>query len=96
MLGANELPSVGIEEQLTGRAILIDTERRCGALDAARRTAIEHKLRSVGVQLVFVCAFRARSDLAAVAEPPWQTVAWFSDEPDHYIEFNSGRILPQC
>jgi hypothetical protein len=91
-IASRDLPSVGIEEANPWRLILIDAVSTRGAMDETRRRTLARKLRRPGLGLIFVSAFQTRADLTILAKPPWGTVAWFADEPDHFIEFNGGRI----
>lgn len=91
-LSAFDLPNVGIEEASSCRLILIDATSARSPIDDNRREMLQRKLGIAGLELVFVSAFRSRSELARLAVPAWGTRAWFADEPDHFIEFDGGCI----
>lgn len=87
-----ELPNVGVEDIESRRLILIDAVNVRGVIDHDRRMALARQPSFGAIELVFVSAFRSRSELALMSKPPWGTSAWFANEPDHSIEFNGGRM----
>jgi adenine-specific DNA-methyltransferase len=59
------------------------TNERCEVLNRVFRVS--------GFGLVLVNAFGSRRELQELfVELPWRTSAWFADEPDHMIHFDSG------
>ena len=87
-----DLPNVGIEESESRRLILIDAASAHGALDENRRKMLALKIGRPALELVFVTAYRDRSELTLLTELPWGTTAWFKNEPGHFIDFNGGSI----
>jgi hypothetical protein len=57
------------------------------------RQALVKRLSGIA-RVVNVGAFRSRREFQeSLVEPPWGSVVWFSDEPDHMIHFNGDRFL---
>lgn len=90
-----DLPSIGIQDIGGGRLILVDRALGHRPNFASCCKTLAQIFGLAETELVFVNAYRTRSDLANCALPPWGTVAWFADEPDHYIDFNGGRFWPR-
>jgi hypothetical protein len=92
-IGPAELPGVGIEDIGAGRLILVDCAPGQKRNFASCLAALARIFCLPETALVFVNAYRTRSDLATCTSPPWKTAAWFADEPGHYIEFNGGQFF---
>jgi hypothetical protein len=91
---ARGLPSVVIYDILQKKLVLIDIAKLRGLMTSQRREALSRLFGGSEVELVFVNAFRDRREFQKLlTEPPWGTVVWFADEPDHMIHFNGDRFL---
>lgn len=89
---SRDFPTVAIDESGSGRLILVDVAAVRGAMGESRRTLLARTLGHTARELIYVNAFRRRSDLATLARAPWGTVAWFADEPDHFIVFDGRSV----
>ena len=88
------LPNVVIDDGKHERLALIDVADLRGLMTESRREALNEMFGESRTQLVLVNAFRNRKQFQTLAiELPWDTVVWFSDEPDHLIHFNGERFL---
>jgi adenine-specific DNA-methyltransferase len=89
-----DLPSVVIHAPKKGRLFLIDVASLRGPMTLERREALADVFRECGVGLIFVNAFRSRSELEdSLSEFPWETVVWFAQEPDHLVHFDGRRLF---
>lgn len=94
LLRPRSLPSVVIYFTQRGLLVLIDVAELRGLMTSKRREALMKVFGGCRVELIFVSAFRSRSEFQeSLTEPPWGTVVWFADEPDHLVYFNDGSLL---
>jgi hypothetical protein len=77
-----------------GWLALIDVDEIRGFITSKRREALMRVFGRCRVGLVFVSAFSSRSEFQeSLAEPSWETVVWFADEPNHLVYFNGGNLF---
>jgi hypothetical protein len=89
-----DLTNIVIYDEERHWLILIDVPRIRGQMNSKRYAILKHKFRGCGLSLVFVNAFKDRGELGDwLFDLPWQTAAWFAEEPDHMIHFNGSRFL---
>lgn len=92
---ANELPNVIVFEKSRNRTYLIDVARLGRQITIERRDALLRMLHGQASEIVFVNAFLNRKEFQRLVHAfAWETVAWFAEEPDHMIHFNSPRRGP--
>jgi hypothetical protein len=89
-----ELPNIGIHYSKRGWLVVVDIAGIRGAISSIRCQVLGERLSSCRLGLVFVTAFRSREAFQVQGlEPAWQTVAWFSNEPDHLVHFDGMRLF---
>lgn len=89
-----DLPNIVIYDEGRHWLILIDVARIRGQMNSKRYAMLKQKFRRCGLSLVFVNAFNDRCELVDLLfDLPWQSAAWFAEEPDHLIHFNGSRFL---
>lgn len=89
-----DLPNIVIYDEERHWLILIDVARIRGRMNSKRYAILKQRFRGCGLSLVFVNAFKDRRELGDwLLDLPWQTAAWFAEEPDHMIHFNGARFL---
>lgn len=89
-----DLPNIVIYDEERHWLILIDVARIRGQMNSKRYAILKQRFRGCGLSLVFVNAFKDRRELEDwLLDLPWQTAAWFAEEPDHMIHFNGARFL---
>ena len=95
-----ELPNVVVRDSPPLRLWLIDVATLGRHMSVQRRRRLSHILRRSHAELLFLTAFENRPQMTEfIVEPPWGTIAWFADEPDHLVHFDDhpdpGRLTPQ-
>jgi len=93
LLRPRSLPTVVINDEGRDRLALIDVADLLGLMTENRCEVLKGMFGGSRSQLILVNAFRSRTQFQALAaELPWDSVVWFSDEPNHLIHFD-GRNL---
>lgn len=93
LLHPRSLPTVVIKDEEHERLALIDVADLRGLMTENRREVLKRMFGGSRSQLILVNAFRSRTQFQATAAAlSWDSVVWFSDEPNHLIHFN-GRNL---
>ncbi len=89
-------PNIVIYDEGRHWLILIDVPRIRGQMNVKRYAILRRMFRGCALHLVFVNAFKDRRELGDwLVDLPWQTAAWFAEEPNHMIHFNSGLFFEQ-
>jgi len=89
----DDLPTVVIHSPKRSCLVLIDVAKLRGAMSARRREILTEMFSGCKVRLVFVTAFMNRTEFSdLLAEPAWETVAWFAEEPNHLVHFDGRRL----
>lgn len=92
-LPMGELSNVGVFHLKRGWLALVDIASIRGSMTSERRDDLAELFSFWRARLVFVTVFQSRRELRDSFEiPAWGTAAWFSEEPDHLIHFNSQGL----
>ena len=87
----NEFPNVAIQDRTRRLLVLVDIARLRGLITTRRRETLELLFSGREFQLILVNAFASRREFQGLfVELPWQTYAWFANEPKHVIYFSGA------
>ena len=83
----SELPNIGVLFADRTALALVDVASIRGPMSPARIARLRRSFEKWDVSLELIAVFQRRNDLQQLESPPWGSVAWFLDDPDHFVHF---------